>query len=186
MDNATVVKKEHSMEHDEARSSGSAAANEQDRIRQLEQAQELMRQQMEQMSQLLQKSNGGVGGEASYPCPNFGQVPFKREAKDSSGAALNNNNSEDGASDKSLNKDKLWNLYLAGKVSLDGVKDVKSKVKPSPPDSDIEEIELEEDEDEEVTPLPKEDPTREGFSLEDWDLVYDEGKIAAILCEPCR
>lgn len=188
-----AVKTERPSEHDDAVSSqsNSNTAEEQAKIQQLQFKQQQMQQQMAQMMQMLSAQNGAVGngnlgGDSSYPCPGFGQLPFKRDPEPSfqSSSSVNgstassnestiNNNSE---GTELLTKEKLWNLYLAGRVSLDGIKDVKASVHHSEAaDSDIEEIVQEE-----------EDPSREGFSLNDWDLVFDDGKIAAILCEPCR
>merc|ERR1719193_2494552 len=115
--------------------------------------------------------NGNVGDDSSYPCAGFGQLPFKRDPGQSfpsvnespatsksrdTVATTDNNNS---AGTEFLTKEKLWDLYLAGKVSLDGFKDVKPAAavfSSGASDSDIEEIIAEE-----------EDPAREGFSLND-------------------
>merc|ERR550534_1449878 len=73
-------------------------------------------------------NNNGTGagtGGSSYPCPNFGQVPFKRESSD--------NNNDGGVRGNvkidvdALDKDKLWEMFVAGKVTLhEGGKGSKS------------------------------------------------------------
>ena len=149
--------------------------------------------------------DSGVGsGGTAYPCAGFGQLPFKREAGDASSAAsisgsatsrstsnsaTSNNNSHENngshidnnntAGTEALDKEKLWKLFCAGKVSIDGATDVKPKA-GSNRAVDAPEAEIEEEEEEE------EDPSREGFAVKDWALVYDDGKIDAILCEVCR
>ena len=194
-----MVKRENAMENEETRSSGSMSTGEQERIRQLEQQQEQMRLQMQQMVQLLQ-ANSTKAPESSYPCPNFGNVDFKREKDiadvsnhNKSNKSNNNNNLRE--ANKNLDKEKLWSMYLAGKVSLDGKEAVKFESGTTSSDDEVVEVELEEEEEEEEaagkkkTPgkgAPKPASENEGFNLDDWDLVYDEGKVVAILCEPCR
>merc|ERR1712126_353303 len=85
-----------------------------------------MRQQMQQMAQLLQASNTAKAPESAYPCPNFGNVDFKRETT-SHDDVSNNNNNNTNMNDKNLDKEKLWSMYLAGQVSLDGKEVVKSE-----------------------------------------------------------
>jgi len=199
---------ERHTEHDEVVSNSNSNVEEQAKIQQLELKQQQMQQQMAQMLQMLSAQNGAVGGgnlgggggggggggDSAYPCQDFGQKAFKREnpepsyppsssassgigASSSNEGSINNNS----AGTEHLTKEKLWDLYMAGRVTLDGVADVKVSTHPSKPaasepvDSDIEEIVEEE-----------EDPSREGFSANDWALVFDDGKICAILCEPCR